>query len=284
MDFGAQFIQQFLDDRSIGTGGRKHHLAGCERAVRNDIVQTLCAAIDKFLGHCMVIALGVFLCQILGKHIMTGTGEAVAAHTSVVFLFVGGLSAAAQAHNHISGSDIGIVDDIAALHAAGDSAVHDDGAHQVAHIGRLATGAVDTDAHFAQFLHQLVGAIDDGAYHLTGNEHLVAADGAAHQNIVHRTHTEQVVGVHHQRILSNPLPHAQVARLAPIHVSKAGLGARPIGMHDVAILRVSTQYVRDNLAEGLRENALVYILYGVVHILLGCAHAAHHIAFVIHLC
>ena len=69
-------------------------------------------------------------------------------------------------------------------------------------------------------------------------------------------------------ILCNAFPHTQVAGFLPVHIGKTGLGACSIGMHNVAILRVTAQNVGDNFAESLRENTFVDILDGVVHIFL----------------
>jgi hypothetical protein len=44
-------------------------------------------------------------------------------------------------------------------------------------------------------------------------------------------------------------------------------------MHDVTILRVTPKYIRDDLAESLREDTLVDVLDGVVHVFLGCRDA-----------
>ena len=77
-------------------------------------------------------------------------------------MLVGGLTSRRQAYNHIARTDVGIVDDVATLHAAGDGAIYDDGANQVAHIGCLAACGEDADTHIAELGKQLVGAIDDG--------------------------------------------------------------------------------------------------------------------------
>ena len=51
-------------------------------------------------------------------------------------------------------------------------------------------------------------------------------------------------------------------------------------MHDVAVFWVASQHVGDNLAECLREDALVYVLNGAVYVFLGRRYAAHHISVV----
>ena len=149
----------------------------------------------------------------------------------------------------VARTNLRVVDDVAALHAAGHGAVYDDGAHQVAHVGRLAARGIDAHAHPAQFGQQFVRAVDDGRYDFARHQQLVAPDGAGHQNVVHRTHAQQVVNVHDEGVLGDALPHAEVARFLPIQVGQRGLGARAVGVHDVAILRVAAQDVGDNLAE-----------------------------------
>ena len=51
-------------------------------------------------------------------------------------------------------------------------------------------------------------------------------------------------------------------------------------MHDVAVLWVAAQDVGDNLAEGLRIESFVDILYGGVYILLSGRNATLHVTVV----
>ena len=137
----------------------------------------LSSGVNKLVGHIGIVALRIFLGKILGKHIVSGRSEAVAAHTAIVFALVGGLSRRSEAHNDIAALNVGIIDNIAALHTASDSAVHNDGAHQIAHVGGFAAGAVDVYTKFAKLGKEFFSAIDDGSNHLTGNKQLVAANG-----------------------------------------------------------------------------------------------------------
>ena len=77
----------------------------------------------------------------------------------------------------ISSLYVAVVDDIAAFHAAGHGAVNDDGAHQVAHIGRFATSGIYTYAHLAQLGQQFVGTVDNGGDYFAWNQQLVTANG-----------------------------------------------------------------------------------------------------------
>ena len=108
--------------------------------------------------------------------------------------------------------------DTLALHAAGDRGVDNDGTHQVADISRLAACGPDADAHTAQFSKQFICAVDNSTDDLAGNQHLIAADGAGHKDVVNSSHTEQVIGVHDDSVLRNSLPNAQISRLLPIEI------------------------------------------------------------------
>ena len=53
-------------------------------------------------------------------------------------------------------------------------------------------------------------------------------------------------------------------------------------MHDITILRVTAQYVGDNLTESLWEDALVDVLDGSVYVLFRSTHAPHHVPVISH--
>ena len=113
-----------------------------------------------------------------------------------------------------------IVDYIAALHAACNGAVDNDGAHKVAHVGCLTTCCIYAHTHFAEFGKQFVGSVDDGRNDLARNEQLVAADGRRNKDVVCRTNAEEVVNVHYQCILCNSLPHTKVTGLFPVEIGQ----------------------------------------------------------------
>ena len=231
----------------------------------------------------MIVALRIVLSEILGEYIVAGRGQTVATHTAVVLLLVSSLTGRRKTYDNIAWADVGIVDDIAALHAAGYGRVNDDGTNQVAYIGSLTAGRIDAYTHLAHLVEQVVGTIDDSRDHLARDEHLVAADGRANEDVIYGTHAEQVVGIHHDSILSDTLPYREVASLLPVHVCQARLGTCTVGMHDVTILWVASQDIRDNLAESLWEDTLVDVLDSVVNIFLCCAYTAHHVSIVTHI-
>ena len=53
-------------------------------------------------------------------------------------------------------------------------------------------------------------------------------------------------------------------------------------MHDVAVLGIAAENVRNNLAEGLRIKTFVYVLYGVVYIFFRRRYATLHISLIAH--
>ena len=230
----------------------------------------------------MVVTLRVLLSQIFAEHIMAGGGKTVTTHTAIITLLVGSLSGAAQSYDDITGTDVRIVNHITAFHTTGYGGIHDDGPYQVAHIGSLTASRIDTHTHLTQFCQQFIRTIDNCRYHLSRNQHLVSSDGAAYQDVVHSTHTEQVVGVHHNRILRNTLPYGEVACFLPIHIGQTGFRASAISMHDIAVFRIASKNIGDDLAECLWEDTLIYVLNGVMYVFFRRTHATHHIS-VVHL-
>ena len=279
----AKLIQELLDYWGIGTGRSEYQLAGVDRRTLNLIGQLILAAVNQLVWHCVVVALRIVLCEILGEYIVAGRSKSVATHTAVVLLLVCSLTCRRKTYDYIAWTDVGIVDNIAALHAAGYGRVNDDGTNQVAYISSLTAGRIDADTHFAHLVEQVIGTVDDSRDYLARDEHLVAADGRADEDVIYGTHAEQVVGIHHDSILSDTLPYREVASLLPVHVCQARLGTCTVGVHNVAILWVTSQDIRDNLAESLWEDTLVDVLDSVVNIFLCCANTAHHISIVTHI-
>ena len=107
---------------------------------------------------------------------MAGTCQTVAAHTSVIFFFIGSLSVRSKAYNDISRTDIGIVNNVRAFHAAGYGRVYDNSTNQVADISSLATGSIYTYTHFTEFSQQFVCSVDDSGDYFAGNQQFIASD------------------------------------------------------------------------------------------------------------
>jgi hypothetical protein len=53
-------------------------------------------------------------------------------------------------------------------------------------------------------------------------------------------------------------------------------------MHDITIVRITPENIGDDLTKSLREDTLIDVLDGIVHVFFGCTDATHHIS-VVHL-
>ena len=80
---------------------------------------------------------------------------------------------------------------------------------------------------------------------------LVAANGAAEQDVVDCAHAQQVVEVHHHCVDGNAFPHAKVACFFPVEVGQRRFGAGTVGVHNVAEVGVAAQNVGYDFAESL---------------------------------
>ena len=270
----AHSIEKFLNYGSVGASGRKHQLSGIAGNALYGIGKTHFSRIYQVVGYILVECLGIFFSYVFGEYVVTSRGEAVAAHSAIIFLLVGSLTRRSKAHNYVTTLDVGVVDYVGAAHAASHCAIHDDGAHQVAHVGSFAACGDDVHAKFAQLGKQFLGAIDDGSDNLTGNKHLVASDGRGEEDIVGSTHAEQVVDIHDESILCDAFPHAEVACFAPVGVGERRFCAGTVGVHDVAVVGVTTEHVGDYFAERFRIKTLVHILDGVVDVFFRCRNTA----------
>ena len=92
VDVVAMLVEHPLDDRGVSACGRQHQTAGIDGTALDGIGQAQMPRVDQVLWDGMVIAFGVFVCQISGKDIMARAGQPVAAHATVVFFFISCLS------------------------------------------------------------------------------------------------------------------------------------------------------------------------------------------------
>ena len=151
---------------------------------------------------------------------MTGTGQSVATHATVIFFFVSSLSVRSQAYNYITRTDIGIINHIATLHAASYSTIYDDGTYQVAYIGSFTTCGIYAYTHLAELGEQFVRTVDDGGYYFARNQQFVSSDGRGNQDVIYCTYAKQVVDIHNQCILCNTFPNRKITCFFPVHISQ----------------------------------------------------------------
>ena len=216
VDVRTECIEQLLDHRRIRAGRREHQLAGIDGRAFYQVGQLQVSAVYQVFGHGVVVAFRIFLRQVFGEHIVACRGQPVASHAAVVFFFIRGLSVGGKSYDDIARADIGIVYHVGTLHAAGHGRVYDDGAHQVAHIGGFASRGIYAYTHFAQFGKQFIRTVDDGGDYLARYQQFVASDSGRDQYVVYRSHAEQVVDVHNQRVLCDAFPNREVACFLPV--------------------------------------------------------------------
>ena len=282
VDIATVTVQDGLHHRCICTRGRKHQTSGIHRRSLHRLGERAVAAIHHFGRQSVVVGFGEFGGQFLAEHVVACRGEAVASHAAVVALLICRLAVGGEAYDNIAGGDAGVVDHIGTSHAACHCAVHDYGAHQVAHVGGLATGSVHAHSEVAQLGGELFGAFDNCCYHLAGNQTLVASDGRREQDAVGGAHAQEVVDVHYHGVLGDAFPHAQVAGTAPVHICQRALCARAVGVHDVAHSGVGAKVVGNYLAECSGKNSFVDVADGIVHVFLACRHTAPAVVSLVH--
>jgi hypothetical protein len=73
--------------------------------------------------------------------------------------------------------------------------------------------------------------------------------------------------VHGNGVPGDPLPYAQITRLLPIKISQDTLGPRTVGMHEIDPAGIPAEVVGIDLAKGIREQTLVQLFGGLVHLL-----------------
>ena len=200
---------------------------------------------------------------------MTSGSQPITPHPSIVGDLIRGLPKGSQPNDNITSLNMSVVDDITALHTAGDRAIYDDRTYEVTDISRLTTRSIDTNTLSTKLSKKLLSTVDDRSDDLTRDEMLVAPNRRGDEDAIDSPHTQQVVDIHDQRILCYTLPDREVTRLTPIDVGQRRLRARTICMHDVTIGFISPEDIGDDLTESLRIKALVYVAYGSMHILLG---------------
>ncbi len=110
--------------------------------------------------------------------------------------------------------------------------------------------------------------MQEGLQHLAGDAAGVAVDGVGEQVGPQRPHAQQVVHVHHHRVLHQILEHLQVAGLAVGEVGAHGLGAGAVGVHGEAVVRIAGEGVRHELAERPGKEPRILPVYRGVDVLL----------------
>mmetsp|Transcript_28730 Transcript_28730/g.53874 ORF Transcript_28730/g.53874 Transcript_28730/m.53874 type:complete len:202 (+) Transcript_28730:666-1271(+) len=197
---------------------------------------------------------------------MARGSQPIAANTAVVVVLVAGSTGGRQCHDDVASADVGIVNHFISRHLRGHCGVNDNGSDKVAHVRRLPASENDADSVSVQLIHQACCAANDGSDHLSWDEVLIPADGTGQQDVVRDAHAQQVVQVHDQSILGDAFPDGDVARLLPVDVGQRRLRPGSIGVHHNGLRWIAGDEVRNHLAEGPREKALVHVLDGCMDV------------------
>ena len=84
--------------------------------------------------------------------------------------------------------------------------------------------------------------------------------------IVH-ARTKKVIQVHHNGILCDTFPNADITRFLPIEVGQDTFCTGPIGMHQVDHRRILPKEIGKNLAKGMRKKPLAQMAGGCMNLL-----------------
>ena len=82
----------------------------------------------------------------MAKNVVARRGESVGTHAAVVLMLVVRLSKAGQTHHVLTRSNAAIVNNFTSTHARNHRAVDNYSTHEVAHVRRLASGALNVHA------------------------------------------------------------------------------------------------------------------------------------------
>ena len=144
---------------------------------RHRIGQSEPAAINQLFRNTPVIRLRIPRCQRLPENIVPGGSQPVAPHPAVISRLIPGLSERRQPHDHIPRLDSVVRDDVSAPHPRRHRRVHDNGPHQIPHIGRFAARRPDIHPVVPHGLQKLFRAVDDRRNDLPRNQPFVPPDG-----------------------------------------------------------------------------------------------------------
>ena len=236
MDALAVFGEEFFDNWRVGASRTQQGLAHRHVRVGEQVVHLIMAAVEILLVGREVDGFWVFL-QIVGaEQVMPGTCQAIAADARVCKSLVLGLTGGGETDDGEAGLDVGVIDDIGAIHDDDGAGIDGNGACQVADIGRFAPAAVDADPVFTECGEEVFGARNQLAECLAWDSAGVPINRAGNEDAIDCADAEQVVDIHDEGILSDTFPHGDVSCFFPVHVCQRRLRTRAIGMHHKAMV------------------------------------------------
>ena len=204
---------------------------------------------------------------------MTSGGKPVRAHPGVISLLVNRLTEGRQPHNHVARLYVVTVNDVGLLYTHEKCRVSDDSLHQITDVSRLSAGHRYIDPVPTEHFRELRVTVDDSADSLSVHPVSVAPDGVRQYKTLCSADAEQIVEVHDDRILRDIIKRRIIPGLAVLYIGERGLCTRPVRVHCRAVILVAAR-VLDKLAERARENSLVLLRYGAVHLVFCRGNAA----------
>ena len=99
VDLLTEVLQNRDHQRGVGAGGREDEFTYINTWDFGGVGEFVGTGIDQVIRDAMVVALVVFLGQIMVQHVVARRGKAVAAHAAVVAVLVGGLSVGSEGHD-----------------------------------------------------------------------------------------------------------------------------------------------------------------------------------------
>ena len=152
LNVSTVLLEDFTDDRGIGTGWRKHQLSYSKRASLDPIGQTITSGINQIWRNAIIESFRIFLGHLFRKDIVTCRGQSIAACTAVIFAFVCSLSRRTESYDAASCLDMGIINHIFPLHPGGYRTIDNNRTNQISHIRSFTSCRIDTDSQIAHIL------------------------------------------------------------------------------------------------------------------------------------
>ena len=260
MDAFAGFGEKFLDNGRVGASRTQQGLAHRHVRVGEQVVHLVRAAIEVLLIGREVDGFRVFLQVVGAEQVMPGTGQAIAADAGVCKSLVIGLAGGGETDDGEAGLDVGVIDDIGAIHDDDGAGIDGDGACQVADIGRFAPAAVDADPVFTECSEEVFGARNQLAECFARDSAGVPINRAGNEDAIDCADAEQVVNIHDEAVLRRFAEGAGIASLTVVQVGESALRAGAVGVDNVTLGVVARQDVRTDFAKGTGEDATVEVV------------------------
>ena len=195
---------------------------------------------------------------------MSGARQAVAADAGVLKSFVGCLACRCEADDSEARLNVGVVDNVFAVHDDNCTGVDGYGAGKIADVGGFSATAVGADAILAHGCEEVFGAGNELRERFARDRSCVAVHCAGNKDAIDRADAEQVVDVHDEAVLSGLAEATWVTCFSVVEIGECALGAGSVGVDDIALLWIASEEVGADLAEGSGKDAAVEFVHDCV--------------------